>query len=93
MPLYAVPSEQLQPESAAAGLKDFLLHACCLTVVIQALKIAEQSGIDFKSFASPHSVEYLHRFIDLQNVVWSDRVHFGGDPDFNDVPLGAFFVV
>jgi gamma-glutamyltranspeptidase len=37
-------------------------------------------------------VDYLHSFIDVQDISWSDRSYYFADADFVDVPLKGLVI-
>ena len=68
--------------------KDYEIYSCrpwCQgPVLLQALNIVE--GFDLKALGH-NSLEYIHSITEALNLVYSDREHYYGDPDFVDVPM------
>ncbi len=73
-----------------AGYKDLNLFVCDFwcqgPAVPQILKILE--GFDLAGMGH-NSTPYLHTLLEAIKLVFSDRHHLYGDPDFVEVPKGA----
>eukprot|EP01083_Nonionella_stella_P029588 81413_1 len=55
-------------------------------VIAQLLDLINASTLDLSSFSQDSSLEYLHRLIDLLNIVHADKNAFFADPDWCDIP-------